>query len=218
MVREYMDEKILRINNDLEEEKAEIIRRQTIAQEIAAQDIEGGQATVYGKPITFVPREFLDGQLQLYMPNDWTNLSPEMAKIKYPQENRPPLIISDSTTAINLTINYIATQLNSEDINPFADRTKNTINKLFKAQFLEEGLVENKESGIVAKWYDFISPGIDENLYNLVVCTSLEKRALLLTFNCFAKQQERWKPIFNAMMNTLTLKSAGQYYNRRGGR
>jgi hypothetical protein len=205
MAREYMDETVLNVVQEAEDQAAAGAAKSVLAEEITAQDIVSGQALVSGKTVLFAPREFLDGRVKIVMPQDWEDMDNELAKRKYPYESRPPIIQTDETTTFNLTFNHTNIPLKKQDMETFIETMKMFAGKMIKVQFVGQGQTEKEGSGLVIGWFDFISPGLDEPLYNFVFCTALDKKALIMTFNCLNSRQERWRSVAEAMMNTLNI-------------
>lgn len=207
MTREYMDEQYLKLMQDVDDEAGIEEAKSVLEQEIAAQDITGGQAIIHGQIVTFASRELLNGKMKVTLPEEWRDMELQFIKLKYPQESRPPVILTDSTTAINLTLNPLAQQLKPEELEAFKNTMKLVTGKMTKACFIEDGMIEAGEGEVPKSWFDFTVEGLDAKLYNLIFFLSLEERALLVTFNCLAKDQKRWKPIVFDMMKTIELKA-----------
>ena len=205
MTREYMDETVLKVMQEAEDQAEAEAVESALAEEIAAQDIVAGQALINGRTVLFASREFLDGRVKLVMPQDWIDMDKEAARRKYPYETRPPIIQTDGTMNFNLTLNHTNTPLKKQDMKTFIDTMKMFAAKTIKVQFVEQGQLEKEDTGLVIGWFDFISPGFDEPIYNFVFCTVLDKKALIMTFNCPNSRQERWNSVARAMMNTLEI-------------
>jgi hypothetical protein len=205
MTREYLDEKLLRIRQQKADVAMEEATEVIIAKEIADQNITDGQALIFGESVSFVSRKFLDNRLEIILPQNWSDFPEELVKLKYPYQARPPIILTDPTTAINFTINHTVNLLrqDEEEIAGFARDMITMTNKATKARFLEDGIVEI--NGLWVAWYDFFVPSLGEDIYNFVFCTSLENRALILSFNCLEKQKDRWKSVALEIMQTIKI-------------
>lgn len=205
MSTEYTDEKILRMVHQMQEAKEQQGKENSLAEEVAEQNIVGGQSKVDGEIINFAPREFLDGALQMTIPCQWGAMDKEMVKKKYPYESRPAIILTDETMAINLTVNHTVHPLTPEQVEFFTQDMKMLTNKGLKIAFMEDGLLQTEKSKTPIGWYDFTLAAIDESIYNLMFVTSLNQRALIMSFNCLAKELARWKPIAFDMMKTIEI-------------
>jgi len=208
MTREYMDEQYLQILQEKKDEDIQQGAERVLTEEIATQDIAGGQATVYGQVVKFASRPLLDGKISITMPEEWHEMELELVKIKYPYESRPSLVMTDDTTAINFTVNHIPQALKPDQLTMFMNTMKNFMSKMTKAQFIEDGLLEAEEKVMGKSWFDFVVPGIDDELYNLMFFMSLDQRALVMTFNCLKQDQIRWKPIVFDMLKTFKIGSS----------
>jgi len=205
MARQYMDEQITTIIQEMEEDTEQMLQETRLAQEIVEQNIESGQVVINGEIVTFAPRQFLDGQMSITIPTEWTDLPPDLAKLKYPYEDRPTIILTDETTAFNLVINYLPQPLEQAGVKECTNSLRLYTGNMTKAKFVGNGLVKHEEKELMIGWYAFVVPGFDEELYSFVCCTALAHRGLLVSFNCLASQKERWHAVALAMMNTLTL-------------
>lgn len=210
MAREYLDETILKFRQQTEEVKAMESAEAIIAKEIQAQDIAKGYAVINGETVFFAPRKLLQEKIQITLPENWDPLPLELVKLKYLYENRPPIILSDPTTTFNFTVNHTTTPLKQEasSIASLAGEMKAITDKCLKVRFFESGIERNEKNGLFIGWYDFSVPGLEnEDLYNFVFCTSLENRALVLSFNCLDSQKKRWKSIAQEILLTLEIAS-----------
>jgi len=196
-----MDEEIVKILQDANDEKT---TEEIMTKEIIEQDIASGQAIIFGKNVAFTRREFLDGKMSIMIPTEWTDLPLELAKQKYPYENRPPIIITDVTTTINFTVHYLPQPLEYEAVAEFTKVLKGYTDKGVRCKFWEEDVIEEEEGRPIG-WFDFTVSGADADLYNFVCCTSLDHRALLISFNCYESVKERWQMVAFGMINTLQL-------------
>jgi hypothetical protein len=187
---------------------------------VATQDLASGQVTIYGEEVKFSPRRLLDGKISVIMPDEWTFMAPEIAKIKYPYEARPPVILTDETTSINFALNHLPPALKPEELIMFRNAMKNFTQRMTKAKFIDKGMLEAENKGVNKSWFDFTTAGIDAEIYSLMAFTVLNQRALIISFNCLSEVQERWKPIAFAMLKTLTINEPeiSQYARRVGVR
>ncbi|VBB06154.1 Hypothetical protein LUCI_1369 [Lucifera butyrica] len=203
MSLKYMDEEIIKLMVEQEEREELAAREAAVRAETTSQTIYDGQVTVLGETIQFAPRDLLAGTIRMVLPEEWQDMPMELVKTKYPYESRPQVILTDYTTTVNLTIKPLAQRLRNEQVADFAAALKLLTGKSMKASFLEEGFIENRENRLPVAWYDFILPAADEEIYNLMGCIVLDGQAVLITFNCLAKEQARWKPVALEMMGTL---------------
>lgn len=90
---EYGDEDFIRVLQEGQEEAV-------------GKDIRRGVALVDGETVVFREREILQGRLWMRMPEQFELLGKELARLKYPSENRPDIIYSDPAATINVSFSY----------------------------------------------------------------------------------------------------------------
>ena len=147
MPREYFDEKILSVKRKLDDEKARTVQEGAIEKEIAAQNVTSGAVTIYGENVLFAPRLLLDEKVILFVPQAWTDMPPEAAKIKYPLGALPPVILTDETLSINIAVNHLPAPLkpDPEAIAGFALEMKTATDKMMKAATIYPALAAAKQ-------------------------------------------------------------------------
>lgn len=204
MARKYMDEEILRVMRDIDEEDDKEQQEEILEKEAAEQNIADGQASIYGQVTQFAYRPLLEGKLSMMVPMDWVDMPLEIAKLKYPYETRPPLILTDETAGFNFVFNHLKQPLEPEAVEQFSKDIKIFVARGTKAKFEEDGVIWLDGKWPVG-WFDYTSTGVDVELYNLTCCTSLEHKNLILSFNCEASVKKRWKKVALGMLQTLQL-------------
>ncbi|UJF32212.1 hypothetical protein [Paenibacillus hexagrammi] len=129
-------------------------------------------------------------------------MSPEVAKLKYPSNRRPNLILTDESTSVNLAFNYSETLLDDEDVEDFTKAMGQMLKRSQPAaQWLKEEVVEIH--GKPVGYSSFVIPVVDSELYQLIFYVSLEGKALLCTFNCLKDQMKGWERTAEGMMFSL---------------
>ncbi len=91
-MKEYGDEGFI---NLLREEREETVK-----------NIKDGTVLVAGENIDFQEREVLQGKMWMWMPDGFGPLSKELARLKYPNENRPDVIYTNQETTVNITFSH----------------------------------------------------------------------------------------------------------------
>ncbi|RFZ79591.1 hypothetical protein DS742_07400 [Lacrimispora amygdalina] len=176
---EYMDEKIINLRNQ--------------AKKAEHTSLEKG---VYIKEglLSFERRKLFDGEMSILLPVPFKIMPEEIAKIKYPSEQRPQLIYSNAGGDVNFTFSLFDEQVNTSQIKEARDRFRGLIKKIQPANLF----IEKKEEDLkdtVAAWFDFKNYGLDAQLYNLFYFTNIKGKLLHGIFNCKFEEAEAWKPI-----------------------
>ena len=187
-----MDEKILDYINAAEEKELR-------------KDICSGQVKINKRFYEFEETEFFDGLFQMYIPNTFEDMPIEARKLKYPSENRPEIIKSNSTGAIAITLKLIDSQLSDEYVENLKDMMKAITQRLNPANiYFDEGVLEVNKKKI--GYFDYKSSAIDDFLYNFVFLLEFQGKTLMGTFSCSYSEHKQWKDdVIVQMVNTIKI-------------
>lgn len=192
MARQYMDEAIRAIINEVEEQEA-----------INSQNIYEG-VTINGRRYEFGETAFFNGRMKLYLPNDFTDMPEKTAKIKYPSSDRPQIIKSNEQGSVNITLNLIPNAVNDDQVEEIKDGIKFILKRLNPSYlFFEEGLEIIGEKSI--GFFEFKSPALDVPLFNLMFFTVIETDIMHGVFNCSFEEYEPWRPVARQIMSSVRI-------------
>lgn len=170
-------------------------------QEEAVWDIKAGRVLVDGKNIIFREREVIKGKLWIWMPDEFGPLSKDLARLKYPNENRPDVIYTNKETTVNVTFSHKREKLKEGEEEEIRDYMKEVVRRVQpSSEMIEEGTVKSKEACLA--WFDFVTPAIDADIYNLMFFSSLGGRLLIGSCNCLEADRGDWKELFLQMLGT----------------
>ena len=143
-----------------------------------------------------------DHKMQIMLPASFTDMTMEMAKLKYPMEQRPQVIKTNEGTDINFTFSLINQPLVNSQVKQVRDSLKKIIKRVRPdMRFMEEGLEETEERTI--GWYELTYNGLDEKLYNIMYFTPVDGKMMHGIFNCPIREAENWKPVVFQLMRTI---------------
>lgn len=190
MAFEHMDEQIRKVINDLEEQE-----------EYVNQNIYEG-VTINEQYYEFEEQSFFDNQIKIHIPTIFEDMPPNFARIKYPSEDRPKVIKTDSTGSINITLSVIPNSIENEDIPEVRDGVKAMLRKLNPSYlFIDEG-VETVEEKLVA-FMEFKSPTIGQPLYQRRFFLEMDGNIVMGVFSCRFDEAMAWKPIAHQVMKSV---------------
>lgn len=152
--------------------------------------------------VLFEKTELFDHKMQIMLPKSFTDMSIELAKLKYPMEQRPQVIKTNEATDINFTFSLLDQPLTNSQVKT----AKDSLKKIMKTvrpdmRFTEDGM-ENVEGRTIG-WFELIYNGLDGKLYNIMYFTPVDGKMLHGIFNCPLKEAENWKPIVLKLMRTI---------------
>jgi len=189
---EYADERIRRVINQAEEQE-----------QIDNQNIYEG-VTINNQYYEFEERVFFDDQLKIYIPTVFEDMPAEFARLKYPSEDRPKVIQTDSTGGINITLSCIPNGITDEDIPEVKDGVKAILIKLNPSYlFIEEGTetVEEKTVGFI----EFKSPTLGQPLYQLRFFREMDGNVIMGIFSCRFDDYAAWRPLAHQIMKSVSV-------------
>ena len=119
------DEKIIALINWKRAQETEATRQAAII-----ESMRTGCLTIDGAIIKFVGKTILEGQLKVDLPDNFTTMPIETARLKYPLESRPGLIFTAPDGTINIAFNHSQAALREDEaIENFTKKMTRTIEK-----------------------------------------------------------------------------------------
>ncbi|MBW5470956.1 hypothetical protein GPJ61_24380 [Brevibacillus formosus] len=176
------------------------------AEQNAAQTTEAAKTTEAPKTDSSTPaptatndkleaKKVLNDKVEILIPKGFTVMSEEMAKTKYPMENRPSLIYTDEKGSINIAFSHTETPIQEDSlIKDLKDPMKQAFSNMYKdATWYRDEVIQinGKNVGV----FELLTPAADTKIYNLIFFTELDGKMLMTTFNCTEAQMEEWKPL-----------------------
>lgn len=200
----FLDERIIALRNEMRENNRPVQEEAEVTLNESQQELDIYQpfVEIAGEEIQIIDQSILDGKVTLRMPEIFTIMLPELASLKYPSERRPNLIYTDESSTINLAFNMTTHSVTEMEIAEFQE---NMADVLEQAQPTAEWL-DNDSKEIDGKnigFFEIITPALDGDIYNLMFFASIDGKALIGTFNCMEEDVEEWRPVAQAMMDTL---------------
>ena len=203
---DHLDEKIIKMIDQVETPEATTVPATDIKTETPPEE-----RTIYtgikidGKWIEFAPRLFVEDKISMMVPKEFKDLDLEIAKIKYPMEQRPQTILTDYTGTVNIIFNYMDEKIANNDIEMIRDRLLAMIQRMnpgIKPQSTGKEEIEDKTIAYV----EFSNTALDGKLYNLMYFLEVDGKALVGSLNCLTKSMKYWKkPAFEMMQSIKIL-------------
>lgn len=154
---------------------------------------------VDGKIVYFERKRLLD-TFSLMLPDSWKQMPEEYARIKYPSEFRPQIIITTLDLSVNLGFTAFPNKIQSDDIMKIMERTRAAIYRSNPDCIMYPCAELQKIRGA---WFAFRSHAMDSDLYNMMMIAALGKRIVQGSFNCLYKDYTKWKKMILMMWNSI---------------
>lgn len=197
---EFFDEQIIDIINQSEQKTTNIVVNESKEEK---HSIYNG-IKILGKCFRFERRTLAEETISMMIPEKFSPMNPEIAKIKYPSEQRPETILTDETGAINLMFQYMEGEVSNTTIETFRNQIfgmMKRINPGIKEQ--EIGMVD--VAGVQIAYVEFSNNAMDGKLYNLMFYLAVKGRPLMGSFNCRTKEMKYWRGVALEMMQSIQI-------------
>ncbi len=204
---EFFDEQIMDMINQ-SEGAGERAGSQETVQSVTKVDSEERTIDtgirILGKWIYFERRSLANEKISMMVPKDFVPMSLEIAKVKYPSEQRPETILTDETGSINIMFNYMDGEVDNANIESFRNQIFGMMKRVNPGiKQLEMGRAD--VAGKQIAYVEFSNPTMDGKLYNLMFYFEVEGKPLMGSFNCQTKEMKYWKPVALEMMKSIEI-------------
>ena len=183
----------------------EIISARVAAQKAQANSISS-TVIINGAAYRFSEREFPLG-FAMVVPECFDTLAPELARRKYPYEDRPRIIVSNEDTTVGLAFDIgIPAQ---ESLEARAAAYRSLVKHLYPSYvFFDQSLYDLTDENKAA-CFDYLSHGLDSDIYNLCFIAEFREGELMGWFNCPFGYREVWENLARQMIMTIKLLPQG---------
>ena len=176
---DYIDEKIIQLKRTLQSRSRDY--------NLLTDDIP-----VSGKIIRFQWFVLFNEKFRMLLPENFDKMPEQIAKVKYINIYRPPIILTDPSYNVNLGFHL----LEGEDgaLDEQIRQMQDTV--LFCAPgtvVYEKGAI--CPSGMEGRWFEYKNFTVDEETYNMQFLIRSEHYLLAGTFNCRMALYDQWKPL-----------------------
>lgn len=150
-------------------------------------------------------RSLFEGRVEISVPKKFTEMSDEMAEIKYPNSRRPTYVLTNENGSVNVAFNYTSNLVSDDQMGDYVQSLKLAFVNLYPSATWYSDGVEKVHGKNIGK-LELLTPALDCKIYNLIICAELDGKLLLTTVNCTESQMKDWKPIANAIMRSVYIK------------
>ena len=120
-----------------------------------------------------------DGKVKIDMPEDFKLMTEEVAKLKYPSEQRPQIIYTNKESTVNVAFSSSNQEFIESDLSKLSEYYKDT---LLKGIDIEQNEIRTINGNKIL-FISFISDAPDTKIYNLLGSTVLDGKLFILNFN-----------------------------------
>lgn len=206
----FFDEQIIDMLNRAEQKTTGSLSDKPQDLENADGNVEAEKRTIEtgikiaGKWVYFERRLLAGNTVSMMVPEDFEQMAQDMARVKYPSEQRPETILTDGTGTVNLMFQYMDGETDNESIESF----RNQIFGMMKR--VNPGIKERETGAIDVKgkkiaYVEFSNTAMDGKLYNLMFYLEVKGQPLMGNFNCRTKELKYWRASAFEMINSIEM-------------
>lgn len=145
--------------------------------------------------------KLFDNKIEIFLPEGFTLMDETMAQFKYPSNNRPEIIYTNSAGNINIALNRTNTPATESDLPLFSEQFGQMFQNVKDFQS-NEIITQNGKKFIIIK---MITGAVDTDVYNLMAIGTLDGKLFMVTFNCTVEEMSVWKPIGGKVIESIKI-------------
>ncbi len=201
---ENIDEKILKQRTAMEEFERQRFLEETIEKE-NEQSIFDGIIEINKIPVEFSERLLFDGQIGIWMPMDFEELSQENINAIYLLGNKPDMVFGNSYLNFSIGFNYTENEVPEEYMGEFGKLARMILEKMGPKTniYAQKTRVKGKHT---VSWLEFTSHTVTDTVYNLMFFSSFKGRVLIGFINFPYKFLKRYKKIAEEVLESFCFK------------
>lgn len=144
---------------------------------------------------TFDWQVVVNKRIHIMLPTSFIDLPLEIARLRYPSEFRPKVIKSSMDTCVNFAFLYGNAIKEERQVINLARMYAAAIHRLNPGyEFQKSGtFYAGEEENKLISWYEYISPSLNDFIYNCNGFMRIEKNLMQVVFNCPQSRAEEWK-------------------------
>lgn len=171
---------------------SEIVRLRKLHRKLLWRfDLETDAVLVRLERVCFAYRALFDGAVSMLLPDYFVQMPESLARLRYPSEHRPQLILTGRDPTENIGVSCIAR--NGRDLQQSLAIMRASIRQAApETVFYEIGKITAKNCE--GHWFEYKSFTINDEAYNLQFLLGSEQTILLGVFNCSIRYFDEWKP------------------------
>ncbi len=198
---ENADEKILSQRAAMEEFQKQRFAKETIEEE-NKQSIFDRRININKIPVSFSERILLDGQIGLWMPDDFEELTPEAIGEIYLLGNKPELVLGNTYLNFSIGFHYTDHEVPDEYMGEFVKLAQMMLEKAGPKVNIYGKKVKKCGNHTVSSM-ELVSHTITDAVYNILFFSSLNGRILIGFINFNYKFLKRYKSIAQEILQSL---------------
>ena len=184
---EYNDEKIRQMKR---------AARQRQAVDLSAPIIVGEET------YNFKRTRLFENKVSTLLPTEFVDMPTDIAKLKYPMEQRPQVIKTNLATDVNFAFSLLPQSIKNEEVSEAVVSFRKLIKRMQPGNRFFDQKIE-QAGDLTLGWFDFRSPGIDDQLYTMMAVAGIDNMLFYSIFNCAYSVMQDWKSVAREVFKSV---------------
>jgi hypothetical protein len=165
-------------------------------------NLENDEITINERLYRFERVSLFDGKLRIYLPEDFSEMPEEIARIKYPSSDRPKIIVSDERGAATFTFGIVESPLDKASLSSLVFEMRTMLHSLNPSWIFFEK-EEGEDPKPNAESFSYKSTAADGTVYNLMFFAPADEKTMMGTFSCPYGEHEAWESVLHEILRLV---------------
>lgn len=192
-------------------DRKEIISLRKRIQQEKYSSIHDPVTYINGKRYHFIEQALPAGNLLIYLPQEFVDMPAEIARQKYPSENRPKMIKTSMDISINFAFQMMPAGGRDEDMILVRNAALDALKRLYPHYaYLDTGM-DNfgpKKKDLYC-WFEYCGPTLSSDIYSFNAFMAHNDTPVFFLFSCPKDSYEGWRQIVFEVIDTIRDKPIG---------
>jgi hypothetical protein len=167
--------------------------------DIYAEEVRAGNEILHFERV-----RLMDDKFSVMLPKTYKDLPKDLAKLKYPHENRPSVIKTNEDTTVNFAFAFYNQDFSEAQVESATKGMKTGLSRVTSgARFFDTQFLRT-EDGVKFGCFDFLTTALDMEMYQLFAFVPVHGKFLHVIFNAPAAMMRAWQPV--AMQTLRSIK------------
>lgn len=175
-------------------------------EEARYKDIYGDEVRVGNEILRFERVSLLENKFSVMLPNSYKDMPSELAKLKYPHENRPQIIKTNEDTTVNFAFALYGQDFSEAQVESATNGMKSGLSRVSHGARFFDTVFEHTEDGVKFGYFDFLTTALDMEMYQLFAFVPVRGKFLHAIFNAPASAMRAWRSV--ALQALCSIKDA----------
>ena len=148
--------------------------------------------------------KLLDGQLEILIPAEFSQMDASTINIKYPNQSPPTLVLTNARASVNIAINQTDNRVAPRQLKQLHQQLESAVRQ---SQPSAEWKFNGFQTHHGREWIqlEFRSDAPDTQIHNIIMTTSAGGKMLVVSFNCTEELSGEWLNVGREIVNSCQI-------------